>query len=222
MVLGVAFNPDGKTLSSVSADNTARIWNIATGKSFKLTAHDSDVWGIAYSPDGKLLLTGGEDDRINIWNAATGVYMSTLTDHSGAVLELEFSHDGRLLASGGDDYTIKIWDTKTWQVLRSIEGDSYSIYGLSFSPDDSILASSNRDKGLFGEFLQYHWGSDEAEKDVTVRLWQVKTGKLLQELSGHRDDANSIVFSADGKSLASSSVDGTVIVWDVNKIFTNE
>lgn len=220
MVLGVAFSPDGEHLASVSADDTARIWDIATGNSIKLSAHQGDVWGIAFSPDGQFLLTGGEDEKINIWNGTTGELLSTLSKHSGAVLALAFSHNGRLLASGGDDYIIKIWDTQSWQVLRTIEGDSYSIYGLTFSPDDSMLASGNRDKSLVGEFFQYHWGSNNDDKNVTVRLWDVARGNLLQELSGHSDDVNQVVFSPDGRTLASSSVDGSVIMWDVETLLS--
>ncbi len=42
-------------------------------------------------------------------------------------------------------------------------------------------------------------------------MWDVKTGKLLKQLSGHSDDVNNVVFSPDGKSLASSSVEAADI-----------
>jgi WD40 repeat protein len=48
-------------------------------------------------------------------------------------------------------------------------------------------------------------------------LWNVATGRQLgQSLVGHHDVAWAITFSPDGKKLASSSRDGTIIVWDLD------
>jgi len=49
----------------------------------------------------------------------------------------------------------------------------------------------------------------------TVRVWDAKTGKLLQILTGHEDSVNRVVFSPDGERLATASDDKTVQVWNV-------
>jgi WD40 repeat protein len=79
------------------------------------------------------------------------------------------------------------------------------------------MVSGHRDKGLVGECFQYHWGTNKDEQDTKVRLWDANTDDLLQQLSGHSDDVNNVVLSSDGKSLASSGVDGSVIVWEVDE-----
>ncbi len=48
-----------------------------------------------------------------------------------------------------------------------------------------------------------------------VRLWDVATGKQLQTVKGHEEQVWSVVFSPDGKQLATASFDNTARLWDV-------
>jgi len=74
-------------------------------------------------------------------------------------------------------------------------GHTDDICVVCFSPAGSILASGS--------------------EDMTIKLWDVKTGKLIMTLKGHRDDINSVEFSPDGKFLVSSSCDQTIRIWDL-------
>jgi hypothetical protein len=56
-----------------------------------------------------------------------------------------------------------------------------------------------------------------ASADQTIGLWDVEGRRRLDEpLRGHSGPVWSVVFSADGKTLASGSQDRKVILWDVN------
>ena len=52
--------------------------------------------------------------------------------------------------------------------------------------------------------------------DGNIRLWDTTTGKRIRTLEGHTEGINSVVFSPDGKTLASGSEDDTLRVWDVH------
>jgi WD40 repeat protein len=55
-----------------------------------------------------------------------------------------------------------------------------------------------------------------ASKDATLRLWDARTGALIDVLRGHSDAFQPPpVFTPDGSGLVSGSNDGTVRIWDL-------
>ena len=63
-VNAVAFSPDGRLLATGSADQTARIWDAASGQERTRLAHGEGVAAVAFSPDGRLLATGSADKTV--------------------------------------------------------------------------------------------------------------------------------------------------------------
>ena len=48
----------------------------------------------------------------------------------------------------------------------------------------------------------------------TVKLWEVRSGKLLRTLEGHQEAVSSVAFDPQGGTLASGSDDKTVKLWE--------
>ena len=66
-----AFSPDGSRIVTASLDQTARIWDAASGKEIAvLRGHKNPVNYAAFSPDGSRIVTASDDKTARIWDAS--------------------------------------------------------------------------------------------------------------------------------------------------------
>jgi len=179
-----------------------------------LKGHKRIVWSVKFSNDGTQLASGSFDYSVKLWSTVNGQLLWVNREHGETVVDLAFSHDGSMLASTSDDKTIRIWDLKTHRLVRKMEVQEH-VQAVAFSPDDKFLLTGGRDKPMIGEFLQNIFGDSHYNKGVSARLWNVQTGELLQTFSHHANDVMDVVWSHDGKCIATASADGTVDVWSM-------
>ena len=62
-----------------------------------------------------------------------------------------------------------------------------------FSPDSRLLVSGS--------------------KDTTLKVWDVRKGKLKQDLPGHQDEVYALDWSGDGGKVGSGGKDRVVKIW---------
>ena len=103
-------------------DNTARIWDAATGKqNAPLEGHTYWVLSAAFSPDGRRIVTASADHSARIWDAATGKQVAALEGHTGIVRSAAFSPDGQRIVTASEDNIARIWDVlRSGTIVRSL------------------------------------------------------------------------------------------------------
>jgi WD40 repeat protein len=68
----VAFSPDGQRIITGILDNTAKVWEAASGPELlTLVEHSNWIWSVSFSPDGKQIVTSSMDGTAKVWEAAT-------------------------------------------------------------------------------------------------------------------------------------------------------
>ena len=199
-------------------------------------SHPEPVNNISLSADGNILATTTIDGKINIWNQS-GILLQTLSGHTGEVADLKFipsskSKDSDRLISTGVDKTIRVW-----QIFDRSQ-DRQEIYSVAISPNNSEYAVANADNEIQiwrnsdnkQELIRTFSGHNKtisqikyspdgkilatAGWDNTVKLWNLKTGKLINTLT-HKDAVNAIAFSPDNQTLISGTEANNVYIWNI-------
>lgn len=232
----VIFSPEGTILATEGDYDKIVLYDAKTrepiGLPFtgqrRLTAHaiGSVVYNsadVAISSDGKTLAYTTLEDTIVFWDIASHEQIGqpiilTDSDQSNNLRSVVFSPDGQIFASSTEDGTISLWDTASHQRIRQLD-QGLNIWGadrLTFSPNGRILAVGSFFNGPI--VLWYTQGPQHLQIKERLPLDQVdpKYLAILSTASSHdRIAFPGLAFTQDGKTMAASSTDSTIILWNV-------
>jgi WD40 repeat protein/class 3 adenylate cyclase len=237
IVATAAYSPDGRRIVTGSMDQTARIWDAATGAQLVvLSGHGGTVESATFSPDGRRIVTASDDKTARIWDAATGAQLAVLSGHDGIVISAAFSPDGRDIVTASFDKTVRIWDATTGRQRTVFSGHGDAVESAAYSPDGRRIVTASDDKtariwdaatGAQLAVLSGHGGIVTfatyapdgrhiltASNDKTARIWDAATGAQLAVLSGHGGNVNFAAYSPDGRRIVTASNDKTARIWD--------
>ena len=201
--------PGGRTLASLSTDNSVRIWNADTGR----LVDELDLGGkrpaaFGLSADGESLATLAQDfDReqreyhyeLKLWRTSSwdsrsvAAWIGPMTEHAKC---LAITPEGATVVTGGERGKLRFWDVGSGEERLTYSIAEREIEGLAFSPDGGLLAAATRE-GAF--------------------LWDWLSGGEPENLGRLPRGAQAVAFSPDGKWLATGSDDDFAArLWEVS------
>jgi RNA polymerase sigma factor (sigma-70 family) len=186
------YSRDGSTLAALYTDDTARVWDAATGA--ERLSSDGGVGPFALSPDGRWLLTSSRDGKtaLVLRDLTAGKEVWRKPWSSGLM-----ARDAAAFTPDGKTVVVRVGSVlRRWEVATGKE--------LVIAP---VLSTTAVAPG--GETLA------SMADDNVVHLWDVASGKLLHALQGDSGRLLALAFSPNGGALASGGMDGTVRLWDV-------
>ncbi len=191
-VSDLAVSPDGKTLVSMSWDQTIRFWNLQDGgELFVSPQHNSAVTAVAFAPDGKTLASGAHDHSAIRWSV-DGKVVVRHAAHEGSVLGVAGTAAG--LWSASLDGSLRLTDDKGGEVARVQLDGKYAYATALCNTADGTLISGHR--------------------DGTVQWRDGRTGAETRRGDAHENDVACVACDAAGGVVVSGGKDGKIVFWD--------
>ena len=217
-IFSLAFSPDYRTIASTHGNGIINLLDYITGEQkHQLEGPTEGIRSIAFSSDG-MLAGAGNDHTIRIWNTENGEQIHELVEKAEKVISVAFSPDNLTLASGYSKGVVRLWDVTTGDQKFTIPktGNGFSI---AYSPNGILLATTGRSIQL--------WHAKTGENVLTLdhnpmknmgEKMQLAAGdpeKMIEIHENMMDQAQKLVFSPDGNTLAVLRENGLIRLWDI-------
>lgn len=178
---------DAKTASAEAAErlDSSRRQLASMEKSAK------GITSLALCDDGRTAVSGSDDGSVIIWNMQDGEVVQKFDTGPSPVACAAMDGAGSTIVTGGYR-SAALWNAADGTRIRKLGGHPDWVSSASISQDGSVVMTAG-------------W-------DGAVRIWNARTGDLLNEFEGH---AGYATLSPDGASLLFGSEDNTVKLIDM-------
>ncbi len=238
----VDVSPDGQWIASTGFDQTVRIWDVASGSLMKEISLDGIGAALTFSPDGRKLIVGDRNGHLSIWDIselnarvgyiefpeyvhkakfnATGEWVLFNSDDkniwmipSDQLTKLhEGSHGTKILTLKNISGQFKISPDSKWIVVSETYGKSALLYNLETKVSWSLPLNADVTGLAFS--LDSKKVAITYESGPSVLIWDVETGKQLQEIPFQVVPFTS-AYSPKDNTLAIGFT-GKIILWDID------
>ena len=240
----LALSYDGKLLATSDGSSFVVIWDVASGRQVRRLSAGGVPTVAAFSRDSKVLVVGSDKGLVRACNLAAG---SPLFDaHFGPVLALAATAEGKDVLSAGQDSFVKVWDPAAGTVRRTLSGASTGLVGVASAPNGkgilgvgedravhtwdgttNVVASSLPPEDAFagllaltpdGRFSLVAASDPALAKGFVLTLRDLAGGTSLTSTDTLKAPLGSASISSDSKAALLGGTDGSVELWDVERL----
>ncbi|XP_049740084.1 apoptotic protease-activating factor 1 isoform X1 [Elephas maximus indicus] len=195
------------------------------------TGHHSTIQYCDFSPHNHLAVVTLSQYCVELWNTDSCLKVADCRGHLSWVHSVMFSPDGSSFLTSSDDQTIRVWETK--KVCKNSAVVLKQEVDVVFQENEVMVLAVDNIKRLqlingktsqidylteaqvscccLSPQLQYVAFGDE---DGAIEILELLNGRIFQSRIRHKKAVRHIQFTADGKTLISSSDDSTIQVWN--------
>ncbi|EGG15851.1 WD40 repeat-containing protein [Cavenderia fasciculata] len=173
--------------------------------------HSAPVLSVRFNYDGQYCMTGSQDRLVRLWNPAKGLRVHTFEGHGYQVLDVAATRDSRFLLSCAEKQLYQ-WDVATGEIIRKFRGHPQTI---------NTIALGGCPPNSSGTDNQMQQAQDNllatGSYDKTVKIWDMRSrsSDAIQTMEEAQDSVTSVLFNDQDYELLSSSVDGSIRVYDI-------
>jgi WD40 repeat protein len=239
-ITSVAFAPDNLRVMTSSADTTARLWELGTGKLLNTFTgwHRDGVASGAISSRNDSYATASADGTAGLWIDAVVQQTVVLDGHAGAVSRVAFSPDGWTILTASEDGNARLWRARDPELRILVDQEERSAQA-AFSPSGDLLVTATAggtgrlftSKGRLLKTLSLGAPATDiafsdsgsfvtAGEDGTARMWRPDGSPRSTLVHGAR--IRTAVVTPDGGLVATGGDDGRVVVFGASGRVVNE
>jgi len=115
--------------------------------------------------------------------------------HADEVWNAEFSPDGKFIATACNDNRVRVWNVENGQMIESPE--QRGAWKISFYPDGNRFAVASSSNAA-----------------PVVKVYETATLEEVFALKNHTKRIRAVDVAPDGKTIATGSQDGNLIIWN--------
>jgi WD40 repeat protein len=216
----VTVSSDGKTLLSAGWNDTTRVWDLQNGAlQQEFFETDSSTQGVKFTPDEKFFVSVGINGNAFIRETET-LHVRMTLPVSGRDISVHPQGEWIAVATLEDVQVFKV----NLKRSKDAQAARYQKLIAQLGDADGTVrdAASAELESIGAPAEPYLFDALDATNVETRtrarRLWEKRSVPIPSfTLAGHRGEVRQVVFSPNGKFLASSTLEGEVRVWDTDQ-----